>query len=224
MKKLVIFGAGQVAQLAHFYFTHDSEYEVVAFTVDRDHLTTHSFCGLPVVPFEEVEQWYPPAEFCMFIGVAYGDLNKIRAFKYQQAKEKGYFLASYISSKAATWQNGQPGAPRIGDNCFILENQVIQPYCTIGNNVILWSGNHIGHHSSIGDHCFLASHIVISGNVTVEPYCFIGVNATVCHNLTVGQESIIGAGALVTRNVASHSLYKVKGTLPDERKSNQIIL
>ncbi|KAQ91303.1 sialic acid O-acetyltransferase NeuD, partial [Mycobacterium tuberculosis MD15212] len=48
-KPLVIFGSGDIAQLAHYYFTRDSEYEVVAFTVDRDYASVSEFCGLPLV-------------------------------------------------------------------------------------------------------------------------------------------------------------------------------
>lgn len=38
MEKVVIFGATEMAAMSHFYLTHDSPYDVVAFTVDRDYI------------------------------------------------------------------------------------------------------------------------------------------------------------------------------------------
>lgn len=207
MQKVVIFGTEKMAELAHFYFAHDSEYEVVAFTANEQYIIDKQFNGLPLVPFEEVETKYPPDKFKMFIAIGYKKLNTLRAQIYFQAKDKGYELTSYISSKATCW-----GDTEIGDNCFILENQVLQPFITIGNNVIIWSGNHFGHNVVIGDHCWLASHIVVSGNVRIDPYCFIGVNASFRDGVTVGRESIIGAGALILGNVKDKSVYIAKQT------------
>ena len=189
MAKIVIFGIGQLAEVVHFYLTHDSKHEVVAFTADREFIHDDTFAGLPVVPFEEITTRFPPQEYKMFVALSYRGVNKIRADKYRQAKEKGYLLISYVNSRATVWPD-----LKIGDNTFIFENNVIQPFVTIGSNVTLWSGNHIGHHSRIEDHCFLASHIVVSGAVVVGSYTFIGVNATLRDNIKIGPSCVIGAG------------------------------
>ena len=205
MKKVVIFGTGDMVQVVHYYLTHDSDYEVVAFTVDKDYLKEERLFNLPVVPFEEVERYYPAEEFAMFIAVGYSHVNKVRAQKYYGAKKKGYELISYISPKSVV-----SGNVEIGDNCFIFENQTIQPFVRIGNNVIIWSGNHIGHHTVIGDHCFVASHVVVSGNVTIEPYCFLGVNATIRDGITIAKECVIGAGALILKDTQEKGVYIAK--------------
>ncbi|MDH4872497.1 acetyltransferase [Pseudomonas sp. BN515] len=201
-KKLVIFGSRDAAQLAHFYFTSDSDYEVVAFTVDAEHIEDKSFCNLPIVPFENVTEHYPPDTHEIFVALGYSKLNQIRKEKYLAAKALGYRVASYISSHATVLNED-----RIGENCFVLEDNTIQPFVTIGNNVTLWSGNHIGHHSTIHDHCFIASHVVISGGVVVNESCFIGVNATLRDHITVGELSVIGAGALLLADVAPEGVY-----------------
>jgi len=201
-KPVIIFGTGDIAQLAHYYFTHDSDATVAAFTVDQEYLTGNTFCNLPVVAFEDIHRHYPPDSHQLFIALSYSRLNGIRKEKYLQAKARGYTLASYVSSRATVLNER-----RIGDNCFILENNTLQPFATIGNNVTLWSGNHIGHHASIQDHCFIASHVVISGGVVVGDECFIGVNATLRDHISVGEKSVIGAGALVMQNAAPHSVF-----------------
>lgn len=200
--KVVIFGIGQIASVAYFYLTHDSPFEVVSFTVDRQWLKKSRFHDLPVVAFDEVEIKYPPKDFMMFIPLSYRDVNKIRVEKYLQAKKKKYKLISYICSKATTW----PGL-EIGDNCFIFENNVIQPYVKIGNNVILWSGNHIGHHSIIEDHCFITSHVVISGSCRIGERSFLGVNSTVRDNVTIARQCVMGAGAIITKDTIEKGVY-----------------
>lgn len=201
-KSLVIFGSGDVAELAHFYFSKDSEYEVVAFTVDSLFLTDTIFCGLPMVAFEDISKQFPPEKCHLFIALGYSKLNAVRKEKYLEAKGLGYRLANYISSKATVLNEN-----RIGENCFILEDNTIQPFVSIGNNVTLWSGNHIGHHSIIKDHCFISSHVVISGGVEISEQSFIGVNSTLRDRIKIGEKSVIGAGTLLLANAEPESVY-----------------
>lgn len=208
MGKILIFGVEDTAELARYYFEHDSPHEVVGFAVDRKYLPPEEkFCGLPVVAFEEAEHAYPPDRHEMFVALGYSKINRLRAAKVDEAKSKGYRLASYISSRASVLTNEV-----IGENAFILEDNTIQPFARIGRNVTLWSGNHIGHHAVIGDHVFVASHVVVSGRVRIGDYCFIGVNATLRNAISVGESCVIGMGALLTSDCEPDGLYPVKGT------------
>ena len=201
-KPLVIFGSGDIAQLAHYYFNTDSNYEVVAFTVDANYIKESEFCGLPVVVFEDVAKKYPPDSYDFFIALSYSKLNTVRKEKFIAAKEMGYKLVSFISSRATVLNEG-----RIGENCFIFEDNTVQPFVSIGNNVTLWSGNHIGHHSVIHDHTFIASHVVVSGGVEIGEQCFIGVNATLRDHIKIGEKCVIGAGALILADTEAEGVY-----------------
>ncbi len=202
MARVVLFGTGKLADLMHYYLTHDSPHQVVGFTVDADTQSKHHHNNLPLVPFEEAHQQFPPDDFQMFIAVGYRQLNTIRAARYEAAKSRGYQLITYISSKATRWDDLV-----IGDNCCVFENQVIQPTVRIGNNVVLWSGNHFGHDVELGDHCWISSHVVISGGVKIGPYTFVGVNATFRDGVHVGRECIIGAGALLLNDAQDREVY-----------------
>jgi sugar O-acyltransferase (sialic acid O-acetyltransferase NeuD family) len=206
-KPLVVFGAGQIAQLACFYFTHDSDRKVVAFTVDEAYREADEFDGLPLVPFEDVEKQFPPDQFDMFVALSYSKRNSVRTEKCASAKAKGYELASYISSRATFF----PGTS-FGENCFILEDNTIQPFVQIGRNVTLWSGNHIGHHSVIDDNTFISSHVVISGGVHVGKNCFIGVNTTVRDHVTLADRCLIGAGSLILSSTEPSAVYVANET------------
>ncbi|MDN8612830.1 acetyltransferase [Variovorax ginsengisoli] len=200
--KLVIFGCGDIGELAHFYFSAGSDYEVVAFTVDAAFVPGSTFCGLPVVAFEEIVARFPPEEVHLFVALSYSKLNAVRKEKYLAAKALGYRLASFVSPRATMLNGG-----RIGENCFILEDNTIQPFVTLGDNVTLWSGNHIGHHSVIGSHCFIASHVVVSGGVEIGEQCFVGVNATLRDHIKVGARCVIGAGALLLADAEADGVY-----------------
>jgi sugar O-acyltransferase (sialic acid O-acetyltransferase NeuD family) len=217
MSKVIVFGTGSIAQVVHFYLSHDSEHEVVTFTVHESHLNQRELLGLPVVPFEVIQDTYPPDSFKMYVAVGYRKVNKVRAAIYSEAKKKGYDLVSYISSKCTHW-----GDTIIGDNCFIFEDNTIQPFVTIGNDVVIWSGNHIGHHVTIGDHCFISSHVVISGHTSIGPYSFLGVNATLRDNIEIGESCVIGAGTVIMKSTKNKEVYVAKGAKPDARTSDEI--
>ena len=126
-------------------------------------------------------------------------------------------LVSYISSRC-TWLTEHPP----GDNCFVLEDNTVQPFVKIGNDVTLWSGNHIGHDAVIDDHCFISSHVVISGRVHVGEYCFLGVNATIRNAITIAPETLVGAGAIVMADTAAKSVYVPERTGMFPRTSDKI--
>ncbi|WP_454841325.1 acetyltransferase [Pseudomonas hormoni] len=218
-KKLVIFGGGQIAQLAHFYFSTDSCYDVVAFTVDPEFLTEAILFGLPVVSFDRVADLYPAGDHEMFVALSYSKQNSNRAEKFSAAKELGYTLATYISTRATYLSTTPPG-----QNCFILEDNTVQPFVSIGDNVTMWSGNHIGHHSTVANHCFIASHVVISGGVSVGEYCFIGVNATLRDHITIGERCVLGAGTLILANAEAGGVYigtaSARSKIPSSRLKN----
>lgn len=203
MEKVIIFGVQDFASLAHFYLKNDSEHEVVAFSVTEEYLPKETrFEGLPVVNFEKVQNEFNPADYCFFAPLSHRKMNKLRESIYKQIKKKGYEFINYISSKATVFSN-----MKIGKNCFILEDNTMQPYTSVGNNVILWSGNHIGHHSVIKDHVFFTSHVVLSGHCIVEPYCFFGVNSTIRDGLHIGKASFIAMGANVTKDTDAYGVY-----------------
>jgi sugar O-acyltransferase (sialic acid O-acetyltransferase NeuD family) len=206
-RKVVIFGTQKMAEMAYYYFKNDSDIEPVAFTVDRNYIDSPTFMGLPVVAFEEVVEKYPPSKFDMFVAVGYTKLNEIRRVKYFEAKEKGYKLASYASSRIAAIAGFE-----MGENCCILENQVVQPDVRFGNNVVVWSGNHFGHNVRIGDHSWVASHVVLSGHVNVGESCFLGINASIRDGIKIADKTLVGAGAIILRNTKPGDVYIGKQT------------
>jgi sugar O-acyltransferase (sialic acid O-acetyltransferase NeuD family) len=215
-KKLIIVGDSAFAEVAYEYFTHDSPYEVVGFSVEDAYRKKDKLFDLPIVSFESIQSLFPPDEYWIYVAVVYTKLNRLRTRLCQEAKNKGYSLASYVSSRSFIWSNVE-----IGEHCFIFEDNTVQPFVHIENNVVLWSGNHIGHHSVIRDNCFISSHVVISGFCDIGENCFFGVNSTLGDRVTVGKDCLIGAGAVITKSTEENRIYQgnpaVPGKVPTKR-------
>ncbi|TAL71961.1 MAG: acetyltransferase [Bacteroidetes bacterium] len=202
MSKVILFGCGRGADVAYRYLKRDSEHEIYGFAVDEAFRKSDTFHGLPLVPFENVENYFPPSEYKMFILIGYQDMNRLRATKYLQAKNKGYQFISYINSKAYSIEDLE-----VGENCFIMENQSINLDVKIGNNVVMWSCNHIGDCSVIEDHVWISSHVSVAGNVTIKEYSFIGVNVSISNNIIISPKTFIGAGAVIAQNTIEGGVY-----------------
>jgi sugar O-acyltransferase (sialic acid O-acetyltransferase NeuD family) len=218
MAKVIIFGTTLSAELAHFYLKHDSTHEVVAFTVEKEFLTENSYKELPVVAWEDLETFYNTTDYKLFAPITERQMNRVRERIYLEGKKKGFDFISYISSKATIFPEA-----KIGENCFILEDNTIQPFTTIGNNCVLWSGNHIGHHGVIKDNVFFTSHVVLSGRCIVNNNCFIGVNATIRDGVELGEGTLIAMGANLTKQkTAPWTIWKGNPAEPSNISSKDI--
>jgi sugar O-acyltransferase (sialic acid O-acetyltransferase NeuD family) len=216
MKHLVLFGTQAFAEIAHYYFSHDSGYSVSAFTVDAPYLKEATFKGLPVVAFEEVEKDFPPDECGMFVAVGIHGVNRLRAAKVAEAEAKGYQLASFVSSRADV-------APdlELRPNTMIMERAGIQPFVEIGRNTVIWSATRIGFHTRIGDHCWIVCPI-FGESVSIGDYSFIGLNATIAPHVSIGKGNVIGAGALILKDTQDFEVYRGHPSTPSQVPSNRM--
>ena len=201
MKKVVIFGTGELAQRIFFYLK-DSDDQVLAFCANKSKIDKEELLGLPVIAFENIKETFPPTEFSMFIALAYSEMNKKRTKFFNEAKNKGYELYSFVHPSTKIWDEFE-----MGENCFILANNVIQPFVKIGNNVLIGSNNLISHNTTIGDNCFITSNVTMGGHITMGKNCFVGLSATINQRIKIGDECIIGAGTIITKDVNDKEVY-----------------
>jgi sugar O-acyltransferase (sialic acid O-acetyltransferase NeuD family) len=204
-KNLIIFGTGDTAEIAFDYFMNESDFRVVAFTVDDRYMKSYDFLGCPVVPFSLINHKFNHIDHSMFIAIGYKSMNRLRAIKYKEALWMGYNLASFISPYAYVGRN-----VKIGSNCFIMEKNNIQYGCTIGNDVLMWASNHIGHGSTIKDHVYISSNVTIGGFCTIGEYSFLGINSTVSDKSMIRKYNLIGANTFVSGETYAKKIYSVK--------------
>ena len=201
MKKVIIFGTGELAQRVFFYLK-DSDDEVVAFCANKSKIDKDELLGLPVIAFETIEETFPPSDFSMFIALAYSEMNKKRTKFFDEAKGKGYELYSFVHPSTKIWDEFE-----MGENCFILANNVIQPFVKIGNNVLIGSNNLISHNTTIGDNCFITSNVTMGGHITMGKNCFVGLSATINQRIKIGNECIVGVGTIISKDINDKEVY-----------------
>lgn len=206
-RPLIIFGAGQIAEVAFAYFSDGAGRQVEAFVVDPAFRRRDELFGRPVLDLADALVRFPPDKADAFIAMSFNGVNRPRADKRRAFEALGYTLASFLSPNAHVW----PGF-ELQPNCLIMEANVIQPFVSIAKGCTLWSGNHVGHHTVIEEDVFIASHAVISGNCRIGARTFIGVNATLRDNITIGAGSVIGAGALILGSAGDGSVFMGEAT------------
>ena len=215
-KSIIIFGDGEIAKLAFFFFQNYSEYSIAGFVTDKEHNKNEIFLNLPIINIEDVVKMFPPCSYQAFIAISYNKQNSLREEKFLKFKSLDYNLTSFIHPSATIAKNVE-----IGENCMLLENQVIQPYVKIKDNVVIWSGCHIGHGTTIDVHCWLTSHVVISGNVYIGKRSFLGVNSCIRDNINIGSDVMIGMGANVTKSIESGNVIISNNSVNFKKGSKQ---
>jgi acetyltransferase-like isoleucine patch superfamily enzyme len=104
---------------------------------------------------------------------------------------------------------------KIGENCNICANVLIENDVVIGNNVTIKSGVQLWDGVRIEDNVFIGPNATFTNDIfprSKVPYLqlqtniktgvTIGANATILPGLTIGENAMIGAGSVVTRDVA----------------------
>lgn len=203
---VVIFGIGDMAQVAAVYIRAHSDLNIVGYTVDEAYAKSDAFDGLPLVPWEALETTFPPDRVQLFGPLTYQRMNTIRRDRYLEGKSRGYSFASFIHPDCNIYTD------QIGENCLILEGNVIQPFSSIGNNVIIWSGSHVGHHAQVGDHVFISSKVAIGGSAVIGDECHLGGAIGIAHGVTVEPRCAILNGAALTRSLPEGSV--IAGEMP----------
>ena len=205
-KKLVIFGDGEIADLAFFYFSKQSDYKICAFVADET--KNNSFNSLPLISTNEVEKEFPKDEYYIHIALSYKKLNKNRQEKFEFFDNKNYKFASFISNKATILTETN----NLGRNLFILEEQSIQTGVKIMDNVMIWSNNHIGHNTTIGKHTYISSNVTLSGHFQIGERCFFGVSSSVADFTKIGDDCFITMGSVINSNLKNGSTTVNKST------------
>jgi sugar O-acyltransferase (sialic acid O-acetyltransferase NeuD family) len=201
LKKIVIYGCGAFAKLMHYYFSTANQYEVVAFTVDSIFLQDTFIYGLPVIPFEDITDDYPPSDFSMFVAIGYQRMRN-RKILFEKAKNKQYLLVNYISSKAIAYHNLV-----LGENNVIMGNVNIEPFVKIGDHNIVWSDTLLGHDLVLGNYNYVAAKCLLAGNSIIGDLCFFGNGVTTIDHLMIANETYLVAGSVLFKDTKPYMRY-----------------
>lgn len=118
--------------------------------------------------------------------------------------------AIIMDVKFFNWHHKGPGGLKIGKDCFIGDETLIDLYdrvtledqVTLGQRVLVLTHLNVGY----SNHPLQKFFPKTSKPVVFKSGCVIGANSTILQGVTVGRESFVAAGSVVTKNVPPHSL------------------
>jgi len=213
MKKgIIIYGSGEFAKLVAFYLSTDSHYKVEAFTVDKKYTNTTKTPN--IIPFEDIDSIFPPQNYDMLIAIGYKCMRN-REKMFNRARNKGYKLINFISSKALYYNDLV-----IGDNNIILPATHIEPNVVIGDNNIFWSDTLLCHGLQLGNHNYIAPKVVLGANSTIGDLCFFGTRSTMIDQLNIEDETFLVAGS--TLFIDTENCYRYSGNPARKLEKNHI--
>lgn len=103
---------------------------------------------------------------------------------------------------------------KIGKNCNICANVLIENDVIVGDNVTIKSGVQLWDGLRVGDNVFIGPNATFTNDIfprskadyhllktNVKAGATVGANATILPGLTIGENAMIGAGSVVTKDV-----------------------
>jgi sugar O-acyltransferase (sialic acid O-acetyltransferase NeuD family) len=199
-KKLIIYGNGHMAKMLYQFVKLN--FDVAAFTVDQSCISDTTICDLPLIPFEEIEQYFSSDTHCMLIAVGYVEMNGVRERKYQEAKLKGYSFINYFHPSVVMHD-----CLEVGENNIILDHASIHPYTKLGNGNFISSNTNIGHGCIIGNNNWINAGVGIGGETTLGNRVFLGINVSVGHGLVINDTTFVGANTQINRTTDEGDVY-----------------
>jgi sugar O-acyltransferase (sialic acid O-acetyltransferase NeuD family) len=214
-RKLLIFGNSMLAKVMLFYFQRDSSYDVAGFTVDRKYISDAYFCGLPVFPFEEVQKTHPKTEFEIFVAIGPTKMNSLREEVYKRVKSKGYGCATYISTHAIC------DSP-LGENCFVGDMSIINPFVKIGYNNFFFEKVFIANDSIVENNCYFSPLSTIGTFSEINSNCVLGTGSIIKTSVNIAEKTLIGASCYISRNSKVNGVYAQRSAEFIADNSNKI--
>ena len=200
MNKVIVFGNGSYAKTISYYIENYTDWSIEGYTTDTDSQEDF-FNNKKYISFEIMIENYSPNEYGIVMGIGYSNMNKLRETKFNMLKNFGYYLPNFIHPSAIL------NDCKLGEGNIILENVVIEPNTTIGNDNIIWSSVLLGHDGHHGNHNHYAACCLIAGNCNVGDNCFIGNHATVKDGIKVASYTLLGAGSYLSKNTVEYDVF-----------------
>lgn len=109
---------------------------------------------------------------------------------------------------------------KIGQNCNICANVLLEGDVIIADNVTVKSGVQLWDGTRIEDNVFIGPNATLTNDlfprskeypesfsgITVKKHASIGANATILPGITIGEYAMVGAGAVVTKDVPDNAV------------------
>lgn len=218
-KDIVIFGANDLGRLLKYYIDNDSDgRRIVAYTMNQKYIEEDVFLGLPVVPFETIQDTYDPDKYEILIAIGNKNMNDIRKKIFFECKEKGYTVASYYHSSCSIHSTD------IGEGNILLENCLVYPFAKIGDGNLLWDHVLISHDCIVGDFNTFSSYADLCGYVTIGNNGYFGKHCIINEHSVIADYTLVGANAYAKKETQPYDVVvPARSIILDNKKSTDLM-
>jgi sugar O-acyltransferase (sialic acid O-acetyltransferase NeuD family) len=211
-----IFGAGDLARVLLNYLQREDR-APVGFVVDDAWHKSESFCGLPLVPFSEMKDRFPPDRFFAYTAIGYGKMNLGRKEAILRLREVGYCLPNYIHPSVLN------ACASIGEGNLFFPGVILDAYTEIGDGNVFYPSVLIAHDCKVGSYNFFAPRSALAGDITVGDRCFFGLNSSVKNGLHIADRCFVGATAFAASDLPAGSVLAAPRSVLLDKDSETII-
>ncbi len=205
MDKIIIFGTTVFSRDMKIIMEKEGCVKVVAYTVNAKYIQETELDGVPVVPFETIEQHYSPEHYSILNTLGYAQMNTLREKVFHVIKDKGYTNYTFVSKNAFIYLFS---LNQVGEGTIILPTVYIGPNVEIGCGNIIDAGTTLSHRITIGNFNYIAPRVTFAGVIQIENNCFVGVHATLSNGVALASQTFIAAGACVIDSTEAGCAYK----------------
>lgn len=217
MKNIVILGNTDFGRMLKYYIELDDDRKIEAFTVSREYIEKDTFCDLPVVAFEDIENFYPPEKYEILLAIGNSKMNDVRKKMFYECKKKGYTIATYIHSSCSVHTKD------IGEGNIILENCLLYPFSKLGKCNLLWDHVSISHDCEVGDFNTFASYSDLCGYVKIGNNGYFGKHCII-DVPEIADYTLVGAAAYAKVKTKEYDVVvPVRSFVLENKKSTDLM-
>tara|TARA_B100001248_G_C27233415_1_gene385904 strand:+ start:167 stop:778 length:612 start_codon:yes stop_codon:yes gene_type:complete len=90
----------------------------------------------------------------------------------------------------------------------VMHRVILNAGVKVGKNCILNTNSLIEHDAIIGNHCHISTGAIINGSAQIGNECFLGSGAIVREGVKIGDKSIISAGQVVMKDLPPRTILR----------------
>lgn len=219
MKDIIIFGANDLGRLLKYYLENDHDRRAIAaFTMNKEYIANDMFLGFPVVPFESINETYPPDAYEILIAIGNSKMNDIRKKIFFECKEKGYGVASYYHSSCSIHSKD------IGEGNIFLEHCLVYPFAKVGQGNLFWDHVLISHDCVVGNFNTFSSYADLCGYVVIGNNGYFGKHCIINEYSTIADYTLVGANAYAKKVTNPYDVVvPARSIILDNKKSTDLM-
>ncbi len=213
MKKVVVFGTGDFADIIVDLVESALGREVAGYVLDDEYYSAPEYNGKPVVPLSKAVMSFNPEQHSAVIGIIGKDMYRSRERVFNAIDEMGYELENIIHPSAIITSKD------MGRGNIIFEGCVLAYAAKLGDGNIMWPLSALNHHGKAGSFNNFAPGAATAGGAVIGNHCFLGVNSAVNNRITIADYTLAGAGVYIAKSTEEYGVYVPERSVKLNRSS-----